>query len=202
MKNLKKNLWIYGIVLLVVFLVLGKVITGKMIMTCFLVILGLMAILFVYNYYMNTLSQVKIAKRDSMIKNDQIESYKKKVEMANKTIDDISVNYDVYRQNANQKINELQDDLSKALDAYKELKRTQYMEDYVPTQDNVFGEDVPTYIKMGIVKAITEANIQFINDKYPDPTIGSYFLIKNDPMKVIVFNGIGWVIMKRMEFMM
>ena len=202
MKNLKKNLWIYGIVLLVVFLVLGKVITGKMIMTCFLVILGLMAILFVYNYYMNTLSQVKIAKRDSMIKNDQIESYKKKVEMANKTIDDISVNYDVYRQNANQKINELQDDLSKALDAYKELKRTQYMEDYVPTQDNVFGEDVPTYIKIGIVKAITEANIQFITDKYPDPTIGSYFLIKNDPMKVIVFNGIGWVIMKRMEFMM
>lgn len=202
MKNLKKNLWIYGIVLLVVFLVLGKVITGKMIMTCFLVILGLMAILFVYNYYMNTLSQVKIAKRDSMIKNDQIESYKKKVEMANKTIDDISVNYDVYRQNANQKINELQDDLSKALDAYKELKRTQYMEDYVPTQDNVFGEDVPTYIKMGIVKAITEANIQFITDKYPDPTIGSYFLIKNDPLKVIVFNGIGWVIMKRMEFMM
>ena len=202
MKNLKKNLWIYGIVLLIVFLVLSKVITGKMIMTCFLVILGLMAILFVYNYYMNTLSQVKIAKRDSMIKNDQIESYKKKVEMANKTIDDISVNYDVYRQNANQKINELQDDLSKALDAYKELKRTQYMEDYVPTQDNVFGEDVPTYIKMGIVKAITEANIQFISDKYPDPTIGSYFLIKNDPMKVIVFNGIGWVIMKRMEFMM
>ena len=202
MKNLKKNLWIYGIVLLVVFLVLGKVITGKMIMTCFLVILGLMAILFVYNYYMNTLSQVKIAKRDSMIKNDQIESYKKKVEMANKTIDDISVNYDVYRQNANQKINELQDDLSKALDAYKELKRTQYMEDYVPTQDNVFGEDVPTYIKIGIVKAITEANIQFISDKYPDPTIGSYFLIKNDPAKVIVFNGIGWVIMKRMEFMM
>ena len=202
MKNLKKNLWIYGIVLLVVFLVLGKIITGKMIMVCFLVILGLMAILFVYNYYMNTLSQVKIAKRDSMIKNDQIESYKKKVEMANKTIDDISVNYDVYRQNANQKINELQDDLSKALDAYKELKRTQYMEDYVPTQDNVFGEDVPTYIKMGIVKAITEANIQFINDKYPDPTIGSYFLIKNDPLKVIVFNGIGWVIMKRMEFMM
>ena len=202
MKNLKKNLWIYGIVLLVVFLVLSKIITGKMIMVCFLVILGLMAILFVYNYYMNTLSQVKIAKRDSMIKNDQIESYKKKVEMANKTIDDISVNYDVYRQNANQKINELQDDLSKALDAYKELKRTQYMEDYVPTQDNVFGEDVPTYIKMGIVKAITEANIQFINDKYPDPTIGSYFLIKNDPMKVIVFNGIGWVIMKRMEFMM
>ena len=161
-----------------------------------------MAILFVYNYYTNTLSQVKIAKRDSMIKNDQIESYKKKVEMANKTIDDISVNYDVYRQNANQKINELQDDLSKALDAYKELKRTQYMEDYVPTQDNVFGEDVPTYIKIGIVKAITEANIQFISDKYPDPTIGSYFLIKNDPMKVIVFNGIGWVIMKRMEFMM
>ena len=202
MKNLKKNLWIYGIVLLVVFLVLGKVITGKMIMVCFLVILGLMAILFVYNYYMNTLSQVKISKRDSMIKNDQIESYKKKVEMANKTIDDISINYDVYRQNANQKINELQDDLSKALDAYKELKRTQYMEDYVPTQDNVFGEDVPTYIKIGIVKAITEANIQFISDKYPDPTIGSYFLIKNDPMKVIVFNGIGWVIMKRMEFMM
>lgn len=202
MKNLKKNLWIYGIVLLVVFLVLSKIITGKMIMVCFLVILGLMAILFVYNYYMNTLSQVKIAKRDSMIKNDQIESYKKKVEMANKTIDDISVNYDVYRQNANQKINELQDDLSKALDAYKELKRTQYMEDYVPTQDNVFGEDVPTYIKMGIVKAITEANIQFITDKYPDSTIGSYFLIKNDPMKVIVFNGIGWVIMKRMEFMM
>ena len=202
MKNLKKNLWIYGIVLLIVFLVLGKVITGKMIMICFLVFLGLMAILFVYNYYTNTLSQVKIAKRDSMIKNDQIESYKKKVEMANKTIDDISVNYDVYRQNANQKINELQDDLSKALDAYKELKRTQYMEDYVPTQDNVFGEDVPTYIKIGIVKAITEANIQFISDKYPDPTIGSYFLIKNDPMKVIVFNGIGWVIMKRMEFMM
>lgn len=202
MKNLKKNLWIYGIVLLVVFLVLGKVITGKMIMVCFLVILGLMAILFAYNYYTNTLSQVKIAKRDSMIKNDQIESYKKKVEMANKTIDDISVNYDVYRQNANQKINELQDNLSKALDAYKELKRTQYMEDYVPTQDNVFGENVPTYIKMGIVKAITEANIQFISDKYPDPTIGSYFLIKNDPLKVIVFNGIGWVIMKRMEFMM
>ena len=202
MKNLKKNLWIYGIVLLVVFLVLGKVITGKMIMICFLVFLGLMAILFAYNYYTNTLSQVKIAKRDSMIKNDQIESYKKKVEMANKTIDDISVNYDVYRQNANQKINELQDDLSKALDAYKELKRTQYMEDYVPTQDNVFGEDVPTYIKIGIVKAITEANIQFISDKYPDPAIGSYFLIKNDPMKVIVFNGIGWVIMKRMEFMM
>lgn len=202
MKNLKKNLWIYGIVLLVVFLVLSKVITGKMIMVCFLVILGLMAILFAYNYYQNTLSQVKIAKRDSMIKNDQINSYKKKVEMANKTIDDISVNYDVYRQNANQKISELQDDLSKALDAYKELKRTQYMEDYVPTQDNVFGEDIPTYIKMGIVKAITEANIQFINDKYPDPTIGSYFLIKNDPMKVIVFNGIGWVIMKRMEFMM
>lgn len=202
MKNLKKNLWIYGIVLLIVFLVLGKVITGKMIMICFLVFLGLMAILFVYNYYTNTLSQVKIAKRDSMIKNDQIESYKKKVEMANKTIDDISVNYDVYRQNANQKINELQDDLSKALDAYKELKRTQYMEDYVPTQDNVFGEDVPTYIKIGIVKAITEANIQFISDKYPDPAIGSYFLIKNDPLKVIVFNGIGWVIMKRMEFMM
>ena len=66
----------------------------------------------------------------------------------------------------------------------------------------VFGEDVPTYIKIGIVKAITEANIQFITDKYPDPTIGSYFLIKNDPTKVIVFNGIGWVIMKRMEFMM
>lgn len=202
MKNLKKNLWIYGIVILIVFLVLGKVITGKMIMICFLVFLGLMAILFVYNYYTNTLSQVKIAKRDSMIKNDQIESYKKKVEMANKTINDISVNYDVYRQNANQKINELQDDLSKALDAYKELKRTQYMEDYVPTQDNVFGEDVPTYIKIGIVKAITEANIQFISDKYPDPAIGSYFLIKNDPLKVIVFNGIGWVIMKRMEFMM
>lgn len=202
MKSLKKNLWIYGIVLLVVFMVLGKVITGKMIMICFLVFLGLMVILFAYNYYTNTLSQVKIAKRDSMIKNDQIESYKKKVEMANKTIDDISVNYDVYRQNANQKINELQDDLSKVLDAYKELKRTQYMEDYVPTQDNVFGEDVPTYIKMGIMKAITEANIQFISDKYPDPTIGSYFLIKNDPMKVIVFNGIGWVIMKRMEFMM
>ena len=202
MKNLKKNLWIYGIVLLIVFLVLSKVITGKMIMICFLVFLGLMAILFAYNYYTNTLSQVKIAKRDSMIKNDQIESYKKKVEMANKTIDDISVNYDVYRQNANQKINELQVDLSKALDAYKELKRTQYMEDYVPTQDNVFGEDVPTYIKIGIVKAITEANIQFISDKYSDPTIGSYFLIKNDPMKVIVFNGIGWVIMKRMEFMM
>ena len=202
MKRLKKNLWIYGIVLLIVFLVLGKVITGKMIMICFLVFLGLMAILFAYNYYTNTLSQVKIAKRDSMIKNDQIESYKKKVEMANKTIDDISVNYDVYRQNANQKINELQDDLSKALDAYKELKRTQYMEDYVPTQDNVFGEDVPTYIKIGIVKAITEANIQFISDKYPDPTIGSYFLIKNDRLKVIVFNGIGWVIMKRMEFMM
>lgn len=202
MKNLKKNLWIYGIVLLVVFLVLGKVITGKMIMVCFLVILGLMAILFVYNYYQNTLSQVKIAKRDSMIKNDQIDSYKKKVEMANKTIDDISVNYDVYRQNANQKISELQDNLSKALDAYKELKRTQYMEDYVPTQDNVFGENIPTYIKMGIVKAITEANIQFISDKYPNPTIGSYFLIKNDPMKVIVFNGIGWAIMKRMEFMM
>ena len=202
MKNLKKNLWIYGIVLLIVFLVLGKVITGKMIMICFLVFLGLMAILFVYNYYTNTLSQVKIAKRDSMIKNDQIESYKKKVEMANKTINDISVNYDVYRQNANQKINALQDDLSKALDAYKELKRTQYMEDYVPTQDNIFGENVPTYIKMGIVKAITEANIQFISDKYPDPVIGSYFLIKNDPLKVIVFNGIGWVIMKRMEFMM
>lgn len=202
MKNLKKNLWIYGIVLLIVFLVLGKVITGKMIMICFLVFLGLMAILFVYNYYTNTLSQVKIAKRESMIKNDQIESYKKKVEMANKTIDDISVNYDVYRQNANQKINKLQDDLSKALDAYKELKRTQYMEDYVPTQDNVFGEDVPTYIKIGIVKAITEANIQFISDKYLDPVIGSYFLIKNDPLKVIVFNGIGWVIMKRMEFMM
>lgn len=202
MKNLKKNLWIYGIVLLVVFLVLSKVITGKMIMVCFLVILGLMAILFAYNYYTNTLSQVKIAKRDSMIKNDQIESYKKKVEMANKTIDDISVNYDVYRQNASQKISELQDDLSKALDSYKELKRTQYMEDYVPTQDNVFGENVPTYIKMGIVKAITEANIQFISDKYSDPTIGSYFLIKNDPLKVIVFNGIGWVIMKRMEFMM
>ena len=202
MKSLKKNLWIYGIVLLIVFLVLSKVITGKMIMICFLVFLGLMAILFVYNYYTNTLSQVKIAKRDSMIKNDQIESYKKKVEMANKTIDDISVNYDVYRQNANQKINELQDDLSKALDAYKELKRTQYMEDYVPTQDNVFGEDIPTYIKIGIVKAITEANIQFISDKYPDPAIGSYFLIKNDPLKVIVFNGIGWVIMKRMEFMM
>ena len=202
MKNLKKNLWIYGIVLLIVFLVLSKVITGKMIMICFLVFLGLMAILFVYNYYTNTLSQVKIAKRESMIKNDQIESYKKKVEMANKTIDDISVNYDVYRQNANQKINELQDDLSKALDAYKELKRTQYMEDYVPTQDNVFGEDVPTYIKIGIVKAITEANLQFISDKYPDPTIGAYFLIKNDPMEVIVFNGIGWVIMKRMEFMM
>lgn len=202
MKNIKKNLWIYGIVLLVVFLVLSKVITGKMIMVCFLVILGLMAILFVYNYYQNTLSQVKTAKRDSMIKNDQIESYKKKVEMANKTIDDISVNYDVYRQNASQQIADLQDKLSTALEAYKELKRTQYMEDYVPTQDNVFGEDVPTYIKMGIVKAITEANIQFINDKYPDPTIGSYFLIKNDLMKVIVFNGIGWVIMKRMEFMM
>ena len=201
MKSLKKNLWIYGIVLLIVFLVLSKVITGKMIMICFLVFLELMAILFAYKYYTNTLSQVKIAKRNSMIKNDQIESYKKKVEMANKTINDISVNYDVYRQNANQKITELQDDLSKALDAYKELKRTQYMEDYVPTQDNVFGEDVPTYIKIGIVKAITEANIQFISDKYSDPTIGSYFLIKNDPMKVIVFNGIGWVIMKRMEFM-
>ena len=139
MKNIKKNLWIYGIVLLIVFLVLAKVITGKMIMVCFLVILGLMAILFVYNYYQNTLSQVKTAKRDSMVKNDQIESYKKKVEMANKTIDDISVNYDVYRQNANQQIADLQDKLSTALEAYKELKRTQYMEDYVPTQDNVFG---------------------------------------------------------------
>lgn len=202
MKNIKKNLWIYGIVLLVVFLVLSKVITGKMIMVCFLVILGLMAILFAYNYYQNTLSQVKTAKRDSMIKNDQIESYKKKVEMANKTIDDISVNYDVYRQNASQQIADLQDKLSTALEAYKELKRTQYMEDYVPTQDNVFGENIPSYIRMGIVKAITEANIQFINDKYPDPEIGSYFLIQNDPLKVIVFNGIGWVVMKRMEFMM
>lgn len=202
MKNLKKNLWIYGIVLLVVFLVLSKIITGKMIMVCFLVILGLMAILFVYNYYQNTLSQVKTAKRDSMIKNDQIESYKKKVEMANKTIDDISVNYDVYRQNASQQIADLQDKLSTALEAYKELKRTQYMEDYVPTQDNVFGENIPSYTRMGIMKAITEANIQLVNEKYPDPAIGSYFLIQNDPLKVIVFNGIGWVVMKRMEFMM
>ncbi len=202
MKNIKKNLWIYGIVLLVVFLVLGKVITGKMIMVCFLVILGLMAILFAYNYYQNTLSQVKIAKQDSMIKNDQIESYKKKVEMANKTIDDITVNYDVYRQNTNQQIADLQNNLSTALEAYKELKRTQYMEDYVPTQDNVFGENIPTYTRMGITKAITEANIQLINERYPDPEIGSYFLIQNDPLKVIVFNGIGWVIMKRLDFMM
>ena len=202
MKNIKKNLWIYGVVLLVVFLVLSKVITGKMIMVCFLVILGLMAILFAYNYYQNTLSQVKIAKQDSMTKNDQIESYKKKVEMANKTIDDITVNYDVYRQNANQQINELQNNLSTALEAYKELKRTQYMEDYVPTQDNVFGENIPTYTRMGITKAITEANIQMINERYPDPEIGSYFLIQNDPLKVIVFNGIGWVIMKRLDFMM
>lgn len=202
MKNIKKNLWIYGVVLLVVFLVLTKVITGKLIMVCFLVILGLMAILFAYNYYQNTLSQVKIAKQDSMIKNDQIESYKKKVDLANKTIDDITVNYDVYRQNASQEINDLQSKLETALEAYKELKRTQYMEDYVPTQENVFGENIPTYTRMGIMKAITEANIQMINEKYPDPEIGSYFLIQNDPLKVIVFNGIGWVVMKRLDFMM
>lgn len=202
MKNIKKNLWIYGVVLLVVFLVLTKVITGKLIMVCFLVILSLMAILFAYNYYQNTLSQVKIAKQDSMIKNDQIESYKKKVDLANKTIDDITVNYDVYRQNASQEINDLQSKLETALEAYKELKRTQYMEDYVPTQENVFGENIPTYTRMGIMKAITEANIQMINEKYPDPEIGSYFLIQNDPLKVIVFNGIGWVVMKRLDFMM
>lgn len=201
MKNLKKNLWIYGLVLLIVILVLNKVITGKMIMVCFLALLGLMAIVFAIKFYQNTLSQVDIAKKDSMIKNDQIESYKKKVQMANDAFDTITINYDNLKESSAEEINDLQDKLNQVLDAYKELKRTQYMEDYVPTEDNIFGEDIPNYKKLGIMRAITEANITEINERYPDPERGSYFLVQSDLLKVIIYNGIGWIVMKRTDSM-
>lgn len=201
MKNIKKNLWIYGLVLLIVILVINKVITGKMIMVCFLALLGLMTILFLVKFYQNTLSQVDIAKKDSMIKNDQIESYKKKVQMANDAFNTITINYDNLKESSAEEISDLQNKLNQVLDAYKELKRTQYMEDYVPMEDNIFGDDIPSYKKLGIMRAITEANITEINERYPDPERGSYFLIQSDLLKVIVYNGIGWIVMKRTNSM-
>ena len=201
MKNIKKNLWIYGLVLLIVILVINKVITGKMIMVCFLALLGLMTILFLIKFYQNTLSQVDIAKKDSMIKNDQIESYKKKVQMANDAFNTITINYDNLKESSAEEISDLQNKLNQVLDAYKELKRTQYMEDYVPMEDNIFGDDIPSYKKLGIMRAITEANITEINERYPDPERGSYFLIQSDLLKVIVYNGIGWIVMKRTNSM-
>lgn len=201
MKNIKKNLWIYGLVLLIVILVINKVITGKMIMVCFLALLGLMTILFLIKFYRNTLSQVDIAKKDSMIKNDQIESYKKKVQMANDAFNTITINYDNLKESSAEEISDLQNKLNQVLDAYKELKRTQYMEDYVPMEDNIFGDDIPSYKKLGIMRAITEANITEINERYPDPERGSYFLIQSDLLKVIVYNGIGWIVMKRTNSM-
>lgn len=200
-KNIKKNLWIYGLVLLIVILVINKVITGKMIMVCFLALLGLMTILFLIKFYRNTLSQVDIAKKDSMIKNDQIESYKKKVQMANDAFNTITINYDNLKESSAEEISDLQNKLNQVLDAYKELKRTQYMEDYVPMEDNIFGDDIPSYKKLGIMRAITEANITEINERYPDPERGSYFLIQSDLLKVIVYNGIGWIVMKRTNSM-
>ena len=200
-KNIKKNLWIYGLVLLIVILVINKVITGKMIMVCFLALLGLMTILFLIKFYQNTLSQVDIAKKDSMIKNDQIESYKKKVQMANDAFNTITINYDNLKESSAEEISDLQNKLNQVLDAYKELKRTQYMEDYVPMEDNIFGDDIPSYKKLGIMRAITEANITEINERYPDPERGSYFLIQSDLLKVIVYNGIGWIVMKRTNSM-
>lgn len=200
-KNIKKNLWIYGLVLLIVILVINKVITGKMIMVCFLALLGLMTILFLIKFYRNTLSQVDIAKKDSMIKNDQIESYKKKVKMANDAFNTITINYDNLKESSAEEISDLQNKLNQVLDAYKELKRTQYMEDYVPMEDNIFGDDIPSYKKLGIMRAITEANITEINERYPDPERGSYFLIQSDLLKVIVYNGIGWIVMKRTNSM-
>ena len=201
MKNIKKNLWIYVLVLLIVILVINKVITGKMIMVCFLALLGLMTILFLIKFYRNTLSQVDIAKKDSMIKNDQIESYKKKVQMANDAFNTITINYDNLKESSAEEISDLQNKLNQVLDAYKELKRTQYMEDYVPMEDNIFGDDIPSYKKLGIMRAITEANITEINERYPDPERGSYFLIQSDLLKVIVYNGIGWIVMKRTNSM-
>ena len=201
MKNIKKNLWIYGLVLLIVILVINKVITGKMIMVCFLALLGLMVILFLVKFYQNTLSQVDIAKKDSMIKNDQIESYKKKVKMANDAFNTITINYDNLKESSAEEISDLQNKLNQVLDAYKELKRTQYMEDYVPMEDNIFGDYIPSYKKLGIMRAITEANITEINERYPDPERGSYFLIQSDLLKVIVYNGIGWIVMKRTNSM-
>lgn len=201
MKNIKKNLWIYGLVLLIVILVINKVITGKMIMVCFLALLGLMTILFLIKFYRNTLSQVDIAKKDSMIKNDQIESYKKKVKMANDAFNTITINYDNLKESSAEEISDLQNKLNQVLDAYKELKRTQYMEDYVPMENNIFGDDIPSYKKLGIMRAITEANITEINERYPDPERGSYFLIQSDLLKVIVYNGIGWIVMKRTNSM-
>lgn len=200
-KNIKKNLWIYGLVLLIVILVINKVITGKMIMVCFLALLGLMTILFLIKFYQNTLSQVDIAKKDSMIKNDQIESYKKKVQMANDAFNTITINYDNLKESSAEEISDLQNKLNQVLDAYKELKRTQYMEDYVPMEDSIFGDDIPSYKKLGIMRAITEANITEINERYPDPERGSYFLIQSDLLKVIVYNGIGWIVMKRTNSM-
>lgn len=200
-KNIKKNPWIYGLVLLIVILVINKVITGKMIMICFLALLGLMTILFLIKFYQNTLSQVDIAKKDSMIKNDQIESYKKKVQMANDAFNTITINYDNLKESSAEEISDLQNKLNQVLDAYKELKRTQYMEDYVPMEDNIFGDDIPSYKKLGIMRAITEANITEINERYPDPERGSYFLIQSDLLKVIVYNGIGWIVMKRTNSM-
>lgn len=200
-KNIKKNLWIYGLVLLIVILVINKVITGKMIMVCFLALLGLMTILFLVKFYQNTLSQVDIAKKDSMIKNDQIESYKKKVKMANDAFNTITINYDNLKESSAEEISDLQNKLNQVLDAYKELKRTQYMEDYVPMEYSVFGDDIPSYKKLGIMRAITEANITEINERYPDPERGSYFLIQSDLLKVIVYNGIGWIVMKRTNSM-
>ena len=200
-KNIKKNLWIYGLVLLIVILVINKVITGKMIMVCFLALLGLMTILFLVKFYQNTLSQVDIAKKDSMIKNDQIESYKKKVQMANDAFNTITINYDNLKESSAEEISDLQNKLNQVLDAYKELKRTQYMEDYVPMEDNIFGDEIPSYKKLGIMRAITEANITEINERYPDPERGSYFLIQSDLLKVIVYNGIGWIVMKRTNSM-
>ena len=200
-KNIKKNLWIYGLVLLIVILVINKVITGKMIMVCFLALLGLMTILFLVKFYQNTLSQVDIAKKDSMIKNDQIESYKKKVKMANDAFNTITINYDNLKESSAEEISDLQNKLNQVLDAYKELKRTQYMEDYVPMEYSVFGDDIPSYKKLGIMRAITEANITEINERYPDPEKGSYFLIQSDLLKVIVYNGIGWIVMKRTNSM-
>ena len=200
-KNIKKNLWIYGLVLLIVILVINKVITGKMIMVCFLALLGLMTILFLVKFYQNTLSQVDIAKKDSMIKNDQIESYKKKVKMANDAFNTITINYDNLKESSAEEISDLQNKLNQVLDAYKELKRTQYMEDYVPMEDSIFGDDIPSYKKLGIMRAITEANNTEINERYPDPERGSYFLIQSDLLKVIVYNGIGWIVMKRTNSM-
>ena len=200
-KNIKKNLWIYGLVLLIVILVINKVITGKMIMVCFLALLGLMTILFLIKFYRNTLSQVDIAKKDSMIKNDRVGSYKKKVKMANDAFNTITINYDNLKESSAEEISDLQNKLNQVLDAYKELKRTQYMEDYVPMENNIFGDDIPSYKKLGIMRAITEANITEINERYPDPERGSYFLIQSDLLKVIVYNGIGWIVMKRTNSM-